>query len=119
MTGVTEVVAGHEIVVTHEGSRGPVYTPICHATAGATCRLVCVGHDCADWAAVQTDEIGRYHLYEGERHEMLDSGECQAIVWLNESDCLTELAYTPVTFEIGRFPINTVWVGGGVEWEKT
>ena len=55
-----------------------------------------------------------------ERHRMVDAGECQVVLWLEQDPGVTpELAEDGTDlFEIGRFPIRPVWTGCGVEWQR-
>ena len=119
-----EVVGGHEIVVTHQRWPGDVeWVAHCHEREGAPCRLTC-GEGCEEWGGIKSDADGAFHAVEtlGDpiQHRMVDSGECQAVVWLNEDDAgLEELgAETQPDFEIGRFRIKPVWTGEGFEWER-
>lgn len=119
-----EIAGGHEMVVTHDGDVA-IYTPVCHEPHGAVCRLVCA-EACEDWPAITRDGGDAFHgvySHDGtliERHRMIDTGECQAILWLEEDDAsMSELtADTDSLFEIGCFPIRLVWAGGGFEWQR-
>ena len=119
-----EIAGGHEMVVTHDGDVA-IYTPVCHEPHGAVCRLVC-GEACEDWPAITRDGGDAFHgvySHDGtliERHRMIDTGECQAVLWLQQDPGVTpELAEDRTDlFEIGRFPIRPVWTGGGVEWQR-
>ena len=118
------IAGGHEMVVTHDGDVA-IYTPVCHEPHGAVCRLVC-GEGCEDWPAVTRDGGEAFHgvySHDGtliERHRMVDAGECQAVLWLEQDPGVTpELAEDGTDpFEIGRFPILPVWAGGGFEWQR-
>ena len=119
-----EIAGGHEMVVTHDGDVA-VYTPACHEPHGAVCRLVC-GEGCEDWPAVTRDGGEAFHgvySHDGtliERHRMVDAGECQAVLWLEQDPSVTpDLAADGTEpFEIGRFGIRPVWTGCGVEWRR-
>lgn len=119
-----EIAGGHEMVVTHDCG-GAVYTAVCRERDGADCRLVC-GEACEEWPAITRDGGDAFHGVYGHdgtligRHRMLDTGECQAVLWLEQDPGVTpELAEDGTDlFEIGRFPIRTVWTGGGVEWQR-
>ena len=119
-----EIAGGHEMVVTHDCDVA-IYTPVCHEPHGAVCRLVC-GEGCEDWPAVTRDGGEAFHgvySHDGtliERHRMIDAGECQAVLWLQQDPGVTpELAEDGTDlFEIGRFPILPVWAGGGFEWQR-
>lgn len=119
-----EIAGGHEMVVTHDRDVA-VYTAACLDSDGADCRLVC-GEGCEEWPDITRDSDGAFHVVYSddgslvERHRMLDSGECQAVLWLEQDPGVTpELAEDGTDrFEIGRFPIRTVWTGGGVEWQR-
>lgn len=119
-----EIAGGHEIVVTHDCDVA-VYTAVCHEPHGAVCRLVC-GEGCEELPAITRDGGEAFHgvySHDGtliERHRMIDTGECQAVLWLEQDPGVTpELAEDGTDlFEIGRFPIRPVWTGGGVEWQR-
>lgn len=84
MTGVD---GGHEMIVTHKDGI-VVYRPVCHEPRGADCRLVC-REGCVEEHDVTHDDDGAFHISDGERHEMIDAGECQAVLWLEEDFALT------------------------------
>ena len=119
-----EIAGGHEMVVTHDCDVA-IYTPVCHEPHGAVCRLVC-GEGCEEWPAVTRGSDGAFHNVYGHdgsligRHRMIDTGECQAVLWLEQDPGVTpELAEDGTDlFEIGRFPIRPVWAGGGFEWKR-
>lgn len=119
-----EIAGGHEMVVTHDCGCA-AYTAVCRERDGAVCRLVCA-EACEDWPAVTRDGGDAFHgvySHDGtliERHRMIDAGECQAVLWLQQDPGVTpELAEDGTDlFEIGRFPIRPVWTGGGVEWQR-
>ena len=113
------IAGGHEMVVTHDRDVA-TYTPVCHEPCGANCRLICA-EGCVYWPGIAHDGDGAFHSVSGgRRHRMIDSGECQAILWLEEDDAsMSELAEDGTDlFEIGRFPIRPVWTGCGVEWQR-
>ena len=119
-----EIVGGHEISVTHDDDIA-IYTPVCHEPYGANCRLVC-GEGCEEWPAITRGSEGTFHGvygYDGSligRHRMMDGGECQAVLWLEQDGAtIPELAVDKGSlFEIGRFPIHLIWDGSGFEWQR-
>lgn len=121
-----EVAGGHEIVVTHTRfPGGPEYVAHCNEPEGADCRLTCED-GCEEWDGIDRDLNGvAYHLVPAgdgavSPHGMVDSGECQVVLWLNEAAVpLEELSVESRSeFEVGRFRIKPVWTGSGVEWER-
>ena len=119
------IAGGHEMVVTHDGDVA-IYTPVCHEPYGANCRLVCAegceGRPAFTRAGGEAFHTAYRYRHDGlpiERHRMVDSGECQAVRWLEEDPGTTpELAADGTDpFEIGRFSIRPVWTGDGVEWQ--
>ena len=124
MRNHAEIAGGHEMIVTHDCD-GAVYTSVCRERDGAVCRLVC-GEGCEDWPVVTRDGGDAFHGvygYDGSligRHRMIDTGECQAVLWFEQDPGVTpELAEDGTDlFEIGRFPIRPVWADGGVKWQR-
>ena len=113
------VAGGHEMVVTHDDDIA-IYTSVCHERDGANCRLVCA-EGCTYYSGIAHDSEGPFHSVPiGWRHRMVDAGECQAVLWLEQDPGTTpELAEDGTApFEIGRFPIRPVWTGCGVEWQR-
>ena len=113
------IAGGHEMVVTHEGAAA-IYTPVCHEPHGANCRLICT-EGCTYYSGFAHDSEGPFHSVPiGRRHRMVDAGECQAVLWLEQDPAATpEMAADGTEpFEIGRFPIRPVWTGCGVEWQR-
>ena len=112
------------MIVTHDCD-GAVYTSVCRERDGAVCRLIC-GEGCEDWPAVTRDGGDAFHGVYGHdgsligRHRMIDTGECQAVLWFEQDPGVTpELAEDGTDlFEIGRFPIRPVWADGGVKWQR-
>ena len=124
MRNHAEIAGGHEMIVTHDRD-GAVYTSVCRERDGAVCRLIC-GEGCEDWPAVTRDGGDAFHGVYGHdgsligRHRMIDTGECQAVLWFEQDPGVTpELAEDGTDlFEIGRFPICPVWADGGVKWQR-
>lgn len=124
MRNHAEIAGGHEMIVTHDCD-GAVYTSVCRERDGAVCRLIC-GEGCEDWPAVTRDGGDAFHGVYGHdgsligRHRMIDTGECQAVLWFEQDPGVTpELAEDGTDlFEIGRFPICPVWADGGVKWQR-
>ena len=113
------ITGGHEMVVTHDGDVA-VYTPVCREPHGANCRLICA-EGCTYYSGIAHDSEGPFHRVSGgRRHRMLDAGECQAVLWLEQDPgTIPEQAADGTDlFEIGRFPIRPVWTGDGVEWQR-
>ena len=113
------IAGGHEMVVTHDCG-GAIYTPVCHEPHGANCRLICA-EGCTYYSGIAHDSEGPFHSVPiGRRHRMIDSGECQAVLWLEQDPGVTpDLAADGTDpFEIGRFGIRPVWTGCGVEWKR-
>ena len=113
------IVGGHEMVVTHDGDVA-IYTPVCREPHGANCRLICA-EGCTYYSGIAHDSEGPFHRVSGgRRHRMLDAGECQAVLWLEQDPgTIPEQAADGTDlFEIGRFPIRPVWTGDGVEWQR-
>ncbi len=114
--------SGHEMVVTHDDDIA-IYTAVCLNGDGADCRLVC-SEGCEEWPAITRDSDGAFHgvySHDGslvECHRMLDAGECQAVLWLEQDPGTTpELAED--RFEIGRFPIHLVQTENGIKWQRS
>ena len=112
------IVGGHEMVVTHDGDVA-IYTPVCREPHGANCRLICA-EGCTYYSGIAHDSEGPFHSVPiGWRHRMVDAGECQAVLWLEEDGAsMPELCAESSRFGIGRFPIRPVWTGDGVEWQR-
>ena len=113
------IAGGHEMVVTHDGDVA-IYTPVCREPHGANCRLICA-EGCTHYSGIAHDGEGPFHSVPiGWRHRMIDAGECQAVLWLEQDPGVTpELAEDGTDpFEIGRFGIRPVWTGCGVEWQR-
>ena len=114
-----EIAGGHEMVVTHDCDVA-TYTPVCHEPCGANCRLICA-EGCTHYSGIAHDSEGPFHSVPiGWRHRMVDAGECQAVLWLEQDPGVTpELAEDGTDlFEIGRFGIRPVWTGDRVEWQR-
>ena len=76
---------------------------------------------CTYHSGIAHDSEGPFHSVPiGWRHRMVDAGECQAVLWLEQDPGVTpELAADGTDlFEIGRFGIRPVWTGDGVEWQR-
>jgi len=121
----------HEIVWTFDTDQ-VIAKIVCHAEAGANCRLE-ANHPACDCEAyrIERDEEGPFHLYlteddDGneieERHDMRDSGEgrfgptCNVEAWMNEGE-VEESAVKGTTFEIARTQIEPVWTGDYYQWK--
>ena len=114
-----EIAGGHEMVVTHDCDVA-IYTPVCHEPRGANCQLICA-EGCTYYSGIAHDGDGAFHSVSGGwRHRMIDSGECQAVLWLGQDPRITPAMAADGTdpFEIGRFSIRPVWTGCGVEWQR-
>jgi hypothetical protein len=126
------MLTGHSIV--WEFSRDVVRpTVICEALEGSDCRLgpedyrVC---QCESWSILRGDDGRPYHLAEAwgdearreapARHYLTDSGECQVVLFLTESDCIEESCddTSDNTFEVGRTQIEPIWRGDYYDWKR-
>lgn len=87
----------------------------CRAAAGADCRLV-GGDDCQceEWAVERDAEGNPYHESDYTRHYMVDSGHCNAELFVNDA---------PEDSGTGRFtaatiPVNLTWEGDWYSWQR-
>ena len=124
---------GHEIVWEHE--RDSVTARIvCNEDPGADCRLASAGPDCdcEAWGRIERREDGTiwHELTEGYRdltkprwvtqwHEVKPSDECNVVNFMSEDPSLiAECSQERKSFEIGRTPIEPVWLGDFYEWKR-
>lgn len=122
--------SGHVIVWTFDGDCVTA-SVVCLEEPGEDCRLT--GHcDCEEWGQIERREDGTiwHALTEGYRdrdvtrdvtqwHEVKPQDECNVAAYMNEDPSLIpELADGVKPFEIGRTPIEPVWVGDYYEWKR-
>lgn len=94
----------------------------CTAEADADCRLACHG-DCETYSEIHRTEeqtfdgdiVKRYTHDDCE--EGMTPGECNVVLFLNESYCIEESADGKPTFVIARTPIEPVWQGDYFDWK--
>ena len=104
---------------------------LCTEPKGAECRLVCE-EGCESWSSVLYDEDGPYHhqdlfdyfehkklVGDGPKHRMVDSGNCNVCLWLNDDPSLIpELHEGLETFTLAEFAINTRFNGDETVWTR-
>lgn len=100
--------------------------PVCEAPEGSDCRLICDEH-CESWV-VERNEHGVFHrvwddiggTLTEERHLMVDSGECNICLWLNDDPTLIPELYDGKELVIGEREIVPVWQGleEGYLWKE-
>ena len=113
------ITGGHEMVVTHDYDVA-IYTPVCHEPHGANCQLICA-EGCTYYSGIAHDGDGAFHSVSGGwRHRMIDSGECQAVLWLGQDPRITPAtaADGAEPFGSGRFSHRPVWCGCGVGGQR-
>jgi hypothetical protein len=96
---------------------------ICHAPAGADCRLVSVTCECEQWGAIDRRDDGTiWHKIvdygdsiEPLWHQVEPQDDCNVCLFINESGCVDELGAG--TFTIAEVPIKPVWLDEGCDWE--
>ena len=79
-----------------EGDQQPIV--ICTAPAGAPCHKVCDRDTCVESCGC-------------DKPSLIDTGECQQIVWLNNGDDLME-----VGDGVALLPIDLEWEGDYYSW---
>lgn len=102
------VTTGHTLsVVIEDGYM--VLGLACHAPEGADCRLACPLEDCAE---TEYPHEGP----EGDEHELVDRGECNATLWLDNSDDVTEAHTGEPEPLVDGMAIKVDWDGDGYVW---
>lgn len=98
---------------------------VCHAAPDADCRLTSVSCECEQWGQIDRRDDGTiwHHIvdygdsYEPVWHEVKPMDDCNVRLFIEESNCLEELAVKGTRFTIGEVPIKPVWNHDGCDWE--
>lgn len=96
---------GHTLSITAK-SGWIEFAVVCHQPAGAGCRLACAVAGC-------TAETWPHEGADGTDHPLADSGECQAVVWLDPADGDHVGADEPLH---DGTPIEVKWDGDRYTW---
>ncbi|WP_235738961.1 hypothetical protein [Nocardioides alcanivorans] len=95
---------------------------VCTSPPDANCRLSCPD-DCETYGEIIRHEdvtldgkVAKWITHDDCR-AVMQPGECNVELFLNEGGCIKELALGGPRFTIARTPIRPVWEGDFYEWE--
>lgn len=112
--------SGHVLVWEFELDSASV-TAVCNEAPDADCRLHCNG-ECETFSEivrhqdVTLDGKVANWITHDDCQGVMQPGECNVCLFLNESDCIEESTDGHPRFEIGRVAIEPVWEGDYYNW---